>query len=1161
MSVPVAPHLRSSEQHAYNATVHSSLLDWTKNCLLIRGKPVTLISAEFQYFRVPDRERWRPLLLQMKAMGFNAVRLYVHWGYHSPAEGVYNFRGNRDIEYLLQLCAQLQLYVITAPGPYICAEVQAGGFPIWLIAKRNIRIRHMTMPPIGLCKKWDENFHKYCVDYMRKIVPILVKYELTTNANGCVIAMQIENELRERPTLGVGGLDDEIRLLCEVARQCGSTVPFFHNDDSPIGSWSAGAEYRSAWRAFRKTGIKAYRTDLYGFDLYFTFPPGDRSGDLSSKQVGMLEAFGVSSCLNCCGVGGIGLGGSETKCLSCLYETTNRHSPPPALGWADANQMEAAVDTLGKKLDNFGGSATYAPTFCAEAQVGWINQWGRFRTYDDTYNFFGDQFSATLQLSLMAQGITFINHYIAYGGTNHGTVGDTEVYSSYDYSAFIREFGLLSGRGRVMRQAMLFARSFADCGFSDTVFCKDGKQGMNKLSASVKSTVPTALIAVRQPEGPNPYRPKCGNTTPKYAYLRNLKHDQLRFNLIVNDVVLPCHLVKAETMVVPLYHNLSSAGLSVFACTVPIICRTEFEGSEMWVLRIRRKEVGRLVLNVQNKESTGRKGVAAKWALVVSHEQSSDTMSSGEILATDQDPGAATSLLQGPLEKLPLAGQESLGGSGKPFAVRTSTESIGTCFSFSFNVQDSCAISIRDLSEEGSLVPVVRLLCLTEMDASTFTADLSGNDVFEVQSTPHRFSAAWGAHDLAFNPPSTLSVGFAQQDEKSTLFLLREKSSNEQPESFQSCPLVVLSVLPGLFAYKIPENSLATALKQGMGPAEPLSTQFEVPINDWSMRMVDWRDDVSWRRISYENRDPLDHHMTSGHIAYRLKFRSSSQRGSLILNIRHSAVVWCNGMAVGSQIVYSHNMFSAGAMHAFDILYAGKKRYDLSKAMQEKGPEGNGFHEVLILVLSLGQSRSPFLLNDVRNKRGLLSARLSRGTKASDVSWELAGVDVTRTDDAYGTSGLPLEDDVNTSAYDIGFTTCVGPEIKADSGLVYYRGTFRVPPSSVVSGTTKYPLRIKVFSGARARAMIWVNTLFMGRYIEELGPQTDFYVPDGLIKQCKGNTIAVAVYGPVDTNISFRILPWVVDSVSGNLDEKNGQVYALRSVNFELNGEKGRQCP
>lgn len=1160
--VPVASGLRSQEPTAYDAARYSDVVDWTSTSILLRGKPVTLVSAEFQYFRVPDRERWRPLLLDIKSMGFNAVRLYIHWGYHSPAEGVYNFRGNRDIDYLLRICAELQLFVIVAPGPYICAEVQAGGFPIWLIAKRELRVRHLTMPPLGLVKRWDDNFHNYCVDYMRKVLPMLIKYELTTNPNGCVIAMQIENELREPPFIGFGGLDDEIRLLCKLARECGSTVPLFHNDDSPIGSWSRGGDYRSLKKGGAKTGVKAYRTDLYGFDLYFTFPPGDRSGDLSSMQVGMIEACGTSACLNCCGIGGTGVGGSDTQCLSCLYDAGQRYAPPPPLAWSTANQMERAVDTLGKKLYGFGGSARHAPAFVAETQVGWINQWGRFRTYDDVYNFFGDQFSSTLQLSLLAQGVTFANHYIAYGGTNHGTVGDTEVYTSYDYSAFIREYGFLSGRGRVLRQALLFARSFADYGFSDTMASPSSTPGKARASAKIKATVPAALIAVRQVVQDSRRaqdQVMGGAPSAQYAFLRNLKEERLRCNLLVDNVVLPCILKKCEGMVAPLYHSLQGSGISIFACTVPVLCRTSYQGSELWVLRVRSDEVGRLVLKAEGKDGIGRQGVAAKWATLTSHEHESNTPTGGEAIATDQDPGAATSLLSAPLEELSLASQNSLGQSRDPFAVRASTEEIGLCFSFSFKVQKSVAMIINDLSESGTSSPILRLICLNEHDAATFTADLNGNDVFTTEPKINGFSAAWGVSNLAFDSSSCLTAGFGPRDDKATLFALLERGHGAIPEQFQSCPSALTALLPGLMMHQVPENSLMTALSQGIDSGDPLSVRYEIPVTNWSQRIVDWTEDVVWKRISYENRDPLDHFMTSGHIAYRLRFRSSSQKGALTTNIRHSAVIWCNGHAVGSQICFSHNIMSAGAMHGVDLHHAGKKRHDLTRAM-ENGPDGNGFHEVIILVLSLGQSRSPFLLNDVRNKRGLLSARLSRGAKVSDVSWEISGVDVTRTDDAYGTSGLPLEDDVNASAYDVGFTNSPGLALKANNGIVYFRGFFRVPPSAVVGGSTRYPLRIKISSGANVSVMLWVNTLFMGRYVEALGPQCNFYVPEGLIKLYKGNTIVVATYGPVDANLSVQILPWVVDCASGNLDEESGHVYALRLARFNLDGSKGKHA-
>ena len=48
------------------------------------------------YWRVPDRNRWRPILQKYRSGGLNAVRIYFHWGYHSPNEGVYVFDGNRS---------------------------------------------------------------------------------------------------------------------------------------------------------------------------------------------------------------------------------------------------------------------------------------------------------------------------------------------------------------------------------------------------------------------------------------------------------------------------------------------------------------------------------------------------------------------------------------------------------------------------------------------------------------------------------------------------------------------------------------------------------------------------------------------------------------------------------------------------------------------------------------------------------------------------------------------------------------------------------------------------------------------------------------------------------------------------------------------------------
>lgn len=50
------------------------------------------------------------------------VNRYVPWNFHEAAPGVYNFTGDRDLEYFLNLANQTGLLVILRPGPYICAE-------------------------------------------------------------------------------------------------------------------------------------------------------------------------------------------------------------------------------------------------------------------------------------------------------------------------------------------------------------------------------------------------------------------------------------------------------------------------------------------------------------------------------------------------------------------------------------------------------------------------------------------------------------------------------------------------------------------------------------------------------------------------------------------------------------------------------------------------------------------------------------------------------------------------------------------------------------------------------------------------------------------------------------------------------------------------------
>ena len=98
------------------------------------------------------------------------------------APGVYDFTGVRDVDRALTDAQRAGLYVIARPGPYINAELDAGGFPGWLLTQAG-RARS------------DAPDYLHAVDgWMRAIDRIIARHQFT-NGTGTVILDQIENEL------------------------------------------------------------------------------------------------------------------------------------------------------------------------------------------------------------------------------------------------------------------------------------------------------------------------------------------------------------------------------------------------------------------------------------------------------------------------------------------------------------------------------------------------------------------------------------------------------------------------------------------------------------------------------------------------------------------------------------------------------------------------------------------------------------------------------------------------------------------------------------------------------------------------------------------------------------------------------------------------------
>ena len=186
---------------------------WDANAYQIEGKPTWLLSGEIHYFKL-TRGDWRRRLVQLKCAGFNTVSVYMPWNFHEVGEGGWDFSGEKDVEHFLKLAAELGLYVVARPGPYICDEWQAGGLPPWLGTKKGLRPR--TRDPLYLShvdQWWD------------RIAPLIAKYQL--GAAGTVIMAQVENEYGH---FGTHQEDAYIHHLRDGLRSRGVTVPIINCD-------------------------------------------------------------------------------------------------------------------------------------------------------------------------------------------------------------------------------------------------------------------------------------------------------------------------------------------------------------------------------------------------------------------------------------------------------------------------------------------------------------------------------------------------------------------------------------------------------------------------------------------------------------------------------------------------------------------------------------------------------------------------------------------------------------------------------------------------------------------------------------------------------------------------------------------------------------------
>ncbi|CAL0332422.1 unnamed protein product [Lupinus luteus] len=198
-------------------------VSYDSKAITINGQRRILISGSIHYPRSTP-EMWPDLIHKAKEGGLDVIQTYVFWNGHEPEPGKYYFEGNYDLVKFIKLVQQAGLYVNLRIGPYVCAEWNFGGFPVWLKYIPGISFRTDNGP-----------FKFQMQKFTKKIVNMMKAERLYESQGGPIILSQIENEY--------GPIEYEIgdpgksytKWAAEMALGLGTGVPWImcKQDDAP----------------------------------------------------------------------------------------------------------------------------------------------------------------------------------------------------------------------------------------------------------------------------------------------------------------------------------------------------------------------------------------------------------------------------------------------------------------------------------------------------------------------------------------------------------------------------------------------------------------------------------------------------------------------------------------------------------------------------------------------------------------------------------------------------------------------------------------------------------------------------------------------------------------------------------------------------------------
>ncbi len=344
LAAPFAAAIGARDARPFALILHSQgeatfsnphVIRYDASCFTIQNKDSFVYSAAFHYPRCPQA-LWRDRLAKLKLAGYNTIETYVFWNYHEPVEGRANLG---EFEAFVAIVKEMGFWMIARPGPYVCAEWDAGGFPHWVIAKR-FPLRSNHPESLRTSEHW-----------FNQVLPVIQRNQITRS--GPIIMVQVENEYDFSPPIPDADKKAYLSALAQMAWTQGIDVPL-------ITCWTHQARENS---------------------------------DYAMGQI---------------------------------MDTCNFYPR-----WKIMEQVPPALEKLRAEEPS-------SPLGITELQGGWFSQLGGKLSVDQE-GVDGAQYNL-LTKTVVEQGATYFNTYMAFGGTNFDWAAKN-LTTTYDYAAPLREPG------------------------------------------------------------------------------------------------------------------------------------------------------------------------------------------------------------------------------------------------------------------------------------------------------------------------------------------------------------------------------------------------------------------------------------------------------------------------------------------------------------------------------------------------------------------------------------------------------------------------------------------------------------------------------------------------------------------------------------------------